>query len=169
MRRPHRVHSISPAQAGSTNVIVPELVVGTNYPWFNCGHDFGRSIYHEGRRSNSFQRARAAREFPKLRDLGLRVLRWWILAGGVNYPPTVAERSHAFEWRRPGIFGQYYPRRGAALPVLDSRFLDDFEALCAACSSAGLQLIPSLMSFEWFYPTPLLHPTGQALPDPPVV
>jgi hypothetical protein len=44
---------------------------------------------------------------------------------------------------------------------LPEPFLEDFAALCRACGNAGLKLLPSLMSFEWFQPAVRL--TGDAI------
>ena len=53
------------------------FTLGVNYPWVNCGRDFG-----VGRHNFS----EVEREFAQLHTLGITVARFWILAGGVNYP-----------------------------------------------------------------------------------
>src|SRR5690606_12784319 len=101
------------------------MVVGANYPWVRCGHDFGGSIWHDGRRTRALNWRGLSRQFRYLRRIGIRVLRWWILAGGVNYPNTRTERDRVFERVRAGSWQFLRLRAGQSLPRLGSDFLDD--------------------------------------------
>lgn len=136
------------------------FVLGANYPWVTCGHDFGpRPPAWSGAAPTDWDRVR--RDFDELAALGLSVVRFWILGGGVNYPVgadprTVADRvpfrdpyrSRA-AWARGRAF-HYVPRTEP--PGLPQGFLDDFARLLDACRRAGVRLIPSLLSFELFLP-----------------
>ena len=158
---PGDVRNLSPA------TVTPEFVVGINYPWVRCGHDFGPSIY--GGRAVNW--APHLQRFRELRAMGIKVIRWWILGNGVNYPPSARDRDAMFEVRElervdarglviPTLplfdsvpaWKHLYPRDGVELPRLSSSFLHDFEQLCSHCRDADILLIPSLLSFAWFLP-----------------
>jgi len=108
--------------------------VGVNYPWITCGHDFGP----EPREWTDYPRDwNAVRHtLRRLREHGVRYVRWWLLADGVNYPVGSTHST-----------------------PLPPRFVSDFRALCQACKDTEVQLIPSLLSFEWFLPVKHYGPT----------
>jgi hypothetical protein len=123
------------------------FLVGANFPWIDCGWDFGPPP-PGWRRDPPRDWARLEQDLRELRALGIRVVRWWVLAGGVNYP---AGRSIADIATERGLLRkQWQLRPGVALPALGDAFVADFSRLLAACAAAGVQLVPSLVSFEWF-------------------
>ena len=118
--------------------------VGVNFPWAHCGHDFGpRPPAWAGAAPTDW--AAIERELRSLAQDGMRIVRWWILAGGVNYP-CGADPLNVAERR-----GEQLILRSAP-PALPAAFVLDFEALLAACARAGVRLLPSLTSFELFLP-----------------
>jgi len=143
------------------------FVLGANYPWVSCGHDFGpRPPAWAGAKRTDWGRVQS--ELEELRGLGLSVVRYWLLAGGVNYPvgrdpDEIAARvpfREPFAGRRTGARALRFELH-APPPALPQAFLDDFGRLLSACRAAGVRLLPSLVSFELFLPiTP--HPGGPA-------
>lgn len=134
------------------------FVLGANYPWLRCGHDFGpRPPAWAGAGPTDWAQVR--RDFEALSDLGLSVVRFWLLAGGVNYPvgrnpfaiaarvPFVDRLSRRSPWHDAE---RLEPR--AEPPPLPSAFLDDFARLLTICRETGVRLLPSLLSFELFFP-----------------
>jgi len=89
-----------------------------------------------------------------MRALGITLVRWWLLGGGVNLPCGIDPSSIAA--RQP--FGRGFPAHAhrwvpsEPLPVLPQSFLIDFERLLEACERTGVSLWPSLVSFESFLP-----------------
>lgn len=142
--------------------------VGINHPWIACGHDFGpRPPAWGGDAARDWDAVR--RELHAFRALGLRVTRFWLLGGGVNFPvgedprdrygieplPARTGLRDAISKRVVRGGGEVRSRfvtRGAPLPALPAAYLDDFRTLLAACADAGVQLMPSLVSFELFQP-----------------
>lgn len=136
------------------------FALGVNFPWVTCGHDFGpRPSAWAGARPTDW--SAVERELTALRALGACVVRFWILAGGVNYPvgrdahaiadvvPFHAPYPSRWAWAR-GRAHRFEPRTDP--PPLPDAFLDDFTRLLAACRAAGVALLPSLFSFEIFLP-----------------
>ncbi len=145
------------------------FVLGVNVPWITCGHDFGsRPPAWAGARATDWTALEG--ELRGLRALGVRVARYWILAGGVNYPvgadpheladvvPFDAPYATRHAWRDAQTFR--FALRDAP-PGLPEAFLADFERLLRACRAADVALLPSLMSFELFAPI-VSHPGGPA-------
>ncbi len=124
------------------------FLIGANFPWVDCGHDFGPRPVGWGTALHPW--AQVSEDLRQLRTLGVRVVRWWILAGGVNYPVGGSIEEVANVVRRRGLTVGYRFKPGESPPALGEAFVRDFEALCMACESAGVQLMPSLLSFEWF-------------------
>ena len=146
------------------------MLVGINHPWIKCGHDFGARPPAWGGERAQRDFGEVERELRQWRELGVRVSRFWLLGGGVNYPvgqdprallgveplptPTrlrAALRRHLLVTRR-GHRHERFVLRGAELPALPQRFGDDFRALLQACERAQVKLLPSLVSFEFFHP-----------------
>ena len=74
-----------------------------------------------------------------LKDIGVSVVRWFLLGDGFNYGPA---SQPAF---KPG---HTTPVRAFDPPArIDSRFVRDFEHLLDCFKGAKLQIIPSLISF----------------------
>ena len=129
------------------------MKLGVNYPWVHCGHDFGpKPPPWAGGAPTDW--GAVGDELARLRALGVRSARWWVLAGGVNLP--CGSEIAAFADRRP--FGPGFPAAAerwvprGPLPALPDAFLDDFDRLLAACEAADVGLWPSLVSFEAFLP-----------------
>lgn len=149
------------------------FTLGINYPWLTCGHDFGpRPPAWSGAPPHDWSKLKA--EFSQLKALGLDVLRWWVLAGGVNYPvgerapgfrlPLLDPRRRAYAWAHtlvahPGMRPEQLLGLGPA-PTWPRGSLDAFAAWLEAAQKAGVQLIPSLLSFEFFLP---LVPHGRGV------
>ncbi len=124
--------------------------LGVNFPWVTCGHDFGRRPPPwAGAPSTDWNAVQ--QDFRAHRALGMEVSRWWLMAAGVNYP--VGEDPSRFRLRKTQL-GEVYTLRGGELPpsLRGSGFVEDFAALCDAARSARVQLVPSLLSFEFFFP-----------------
>ena len=85
------------------------FALGVNFPWVACGHDFGaRPPPWSGAGPTDW--AALGETLSELLALGASVARFWILAGGVNYPvgadpETLARRVPFLDpwppWRRP--------------------------------------------------------------------
>ncbi|MEN3369062.1 MAG: hypothetical protein V7609_1205 [Verrucomicrobiota bacterium] len=123
--------------------------VGVNYPWNNFGADFGDPPPGWGQRRD-WERTLAT-EIDHLRTLGVRALRWFILADGLLLGTGAGAVPHV-DRSRPGQW------RFDQVPQLTTEFVQDFRRLLGFFS-ADLQLMPVLMSFEFCRPG---EPTGQA-------
>lgn len=120
------------------------FTVGLNVPWIECGHDFGpRPPEWSGAPPTDW--GRLERELAEARAAGIDVVRFWLLAGGVNYP-VGRDPDDVFARR-----GERFVLRNE-VPELPDAFLRDFEALLRACASSGVRLVPVLCSFELFFP-----------------
>lgn len=154
------------------------FLVGVNYPWLDCGHDFGDKPPGYGPQGPVERWQTLETELRALRQDGVRVVRWWVLAGGIGYPAGLDARAWAdvvparvgplgamadVVWaglgdRLPFGLGRWRAydtlrlRPEAVVPALPGPFLQDFGRLLDACDAAGVQLLPSLVSFEWFQP-----------------
>ncbi len=151
--------------------------LGLNLPWIDCGHDFGRRPppWNGGDASPVRDWPALGRELAEWRRaLGVEVVRFWVLAAGVNYPVGVDPREHfalaslepeaallgrGASWLRAALVRATWERSerfvlGATtdLPPLTDAFLRDFEALFTVAAEAGVRLMPSLCSFELFHP-----------------
>ncbi len=141
------------------------FVIGASYPWVTCGHDFGpRPPAWSGARPTDW--ARVGAELAELSSLGISVVRYWILGGGINYPvgrrpseiasrvPFTEPYASRWDWARGRAF-RFVPRE---VPPLPRAFLEDFARLLDACRAAGVRLLPSLLSFEMLLP--IVEQTG---------
>lgn len=180
-----RNNHVSPSNGESFNLLADEFVLGANYPWSTvgrAGHDFGPGTirWHRGRQVDRDWSAINRRLAALKRDYRMKVFRWWILAGGVNYPvgeeptdygrwiletpnsalelgdaesapddPKLVARVQRAE-RRFVDHNAQLKRNSRPLPHLPASYVDDFICLLQACADAGVQLIPSFISFEWF-------------------
>lgn len=149
------------------------FVLGVNVPWLQCGHDFGPRPPKWAGTPRTDWRAFET-DLRRLRGLGLKVARFWVLAGGVNIVPgqrtdTWARRVRFVEpWPRPRRWLERWrpggPRRWEwdRTPTLPVSFLDDFRAIFEAADAADMQLVPSLVSFEFFFP---IRQSSDGVPD----
>lgn len=145
-----------------TGSIERKLTVGLNLPWSNqyCGYDFGHPP--KGWRSkHPSPRNWDAEVGPVLRRAhaaGVRVLRFFVLADALAYPEsrqiedwlvfygdkeTGKKEKHPLEALRPDA---------PPLPPLSDEFVADVRGLLDLCDAIGIKALPSLISFEAFFP-----------------
>lgn len=140
-------------------------MIGVNYPWVTCGHDFGpRPPAWSGARPTDWDRVRA--ELTELASIGVTIARFWILGGGINYPvgrdpieiasevPFTEPYPSRWAWAKGRAF-RFEPRE---VPPLPRAFVEDFTKLLDACRAARVRLLPSLLSFEMLLP--IVEKTG---------
>ena len=123
------------------------MEVGVNYPWYDYGWDFGEAP-PEWRRSDEPNWACALKkDLERLRGLGVKVVRWFILADGLTY----GSGPHA-----PGGAG------GADFtPVqLPPKFVDHFTVLLDAFRRERLQVLPVFVDHTFFLPGREADPEG---------
>ena len=139
------------------------MKVGVNYPWFDYGWDFGVAP-PSWRGSSTSPRwfANIDQDLQHLRNLGISVVRWFVLADGLTYGT-----------------GQYAPRPDPALkgqwrfdpPALSADFLLHYEELLRRFENANkdtkppIQLIPVLIDFHFCEPG--IRPIQQPNPANP--
>jgi hypothetical protein len=153
-------------------VSASSFVLGINYPWVSCGHDFGPHPPAWGGDRGERDWSAVTDDLRALAALGMRVVRFWILADGVNYPvgepaESIAHlerigrgRAHALIGAVAPAIADRLPARGGyemlvpdrELPSIGDAFVRDFRGLLRACAAAGVRLVPSLVSFELFQP-----------------
>ena len=128
------------------------FTVGLNVPWIECGHDFGpRPPEWSGAPPTDW--GHLERKLSDARADGVEVVRFWLLAGGVNYP---VGRDPDDVFTRRG--DRFVLARDQAAPELPDAYLRDFEGLLRACTNAGVRVVPVLCSFELFFP---MEPQGR--------
>jgi len=130
----------------STAAAPHRLKVGYNLPWsFNhFGYDFGPDPYDLSRQEPCWKDT-WPRNLRYLKRMGVRVVRWFILGNAWNY----GLRPHRFYTTGRGTWYTFDP---PSTP--DSRFAKHFEqALRSLIEVQEMQLIPSLISFEAFFPS----------------
>lgn len=135
----------------------PRMKVGFNYPWaFNkMGLYFGP---HQDEpwmdRWLSFFRE----NLIELRQMGIEVVRIWLLCNGANYgprptktrsylPPPRLSLDGLRKWLFPDVGYRFEP------PIsLDQAFIEHMRQMLeiVKASETGIQLIPSLLTFEFF-------------------
>src|SRR5262249_19975092 len=124
--------------------------VGVNYPWLDYGWDFGlgRSAWR-GARATPRWYAEIDEDLHHLEDLGVSVVRWFILADGLTYG-TNAEAPRLTGWvRRQWHFDP---------PPLDKEILAHFSELFARFAAANqvsthrIQLLPVFIDFHFCQP-----------------
>lgn len=136
--------------------------VGFNYPtsYNRFGSDFGPNIWVSTADWQSRNALEAAgnvsaiplpplfdhvdRNLANLKKMGIEVVRWFILGNGNSYGPAPTRRI------RRTTSASYYNDYEFSPPArVDSRFRRDFEELLKRFRTAQLQLVPSLISFEF--------------------
>lgn len=109
--------------------------VGINYPWCDYGWDFGEPLPTWGPRAR--WRSVIAEHLTELRRVGIRVVRWFIVADGLSYGTSRnAPRLHDGHWR-------FSP------PDVASDLLDDFSTLLDVFHGSGFLLLPVLIDFHF--------------------
>jgi hypothetical protein len=108
------------------------VILGANYPWLNYGWDFGLppAAWTGGRSAQEFRAAQwrtIAADLRHAADLGLSVVRWFILGDGAGAPAA--------------------PYHSGVQPLLE-----DFSAVLGLCAEARVQLLPSLIDYRWCLP-----------------
>jgi hypothetical protein len=137
--------------------------VGFNYPFaYNrFGSQIGPDIWVSAADWDTYNKLAAAgqvnriplppmfdhvdRNLANLKRMGLEVVRWFLLGNGNNYGPAptrVLRMPQIGKFPLPSI--DFTPP-----PTLDQRFTRDFEELLKRFATAKLQILPSLISFEF--------------------
>ena len=114
------------------------MILGANYPWLNYGWDFGLPppAWTGGRSAQEFraeQRRTIAADLRHAADLGLSVVRWFLLGDGAGAPAA--------------------PGHSGVQPLLD-----DFSAVLDLCAESRVQLLPSLIDYRWCLPAAVVAP-----------
>ncbi len=126
------------------------MQVGVNYPWFDYGWDFGLGppSWRAGRRTPRWY-DEIDRDLRQLQDIGVSVVRWFILADGLTYG-TGDDAPRVRGWARRRW--RFDP------PPLDRAILAHFSELLArfAATSSGaaphIQLLPVFIDFLFCQP-----------------
>src|SRR3989339_347965 len=70
----------------SNGGIMDGFALGINYPWLNCGWDFGDTAWGHRGISTPASRAIVAADFVRMRASGAKVVRWFVMADGSASP-----------------------------------------------------------------------------------
>jgi hypothetical protein len=110
--------------------------VGINYPWCDYGWDFGVPPTSWGPRAR--WRSVLASHLAELRRVGVRVVRWFIVADGLGYGvgADAPRENSSGHWT-------FSPPRVA------QEVLDDFSALLDTFHETGHMLMPVLLDFHF--------------------
>ena len=128
------------------------MMVGVNYPWFNYGWDFGDAPpnWRRGREPN--WTAHIDQHLALFVRLGLRVVRWFILADGLIYgtgseaPRPDADPARGNEWRfQPGTLNPAFLTHFRAL-------LDAFQRINQGRDAPPLLIMPVFLDFNFCAP-----------------
>ncbi len=124
--------------------------VGINYPWYNCGWDFGEAPPNWRTRPDPNWVYEIDNDLAEFQGLGLTVVRWFIVANGLSYG-TDTKAPHL----DPNSPGQW---RFDDPPQLDQSFKDHFRLLLKKfetfnqTSQANIRLMPVLIDFQFCLP-----------------
>ncbi|MBI4716606.1 MAG: hypothetical protein HY763_02285 [Planctomycetes bacterium] len=142
----------------------PKTQVGVNFPWFRCGWDFGpppvtrdaSGKAHPWGPRRPWEKYKVKdvdgdewdqtidTDLRDLKDLGVKALRWFILADGVNYGmPRWDTAANRWSFDPPSLDRRDLGR--------ESEFVSDLAILLKKVQAAGLQLLPVLISFEFCF------------------
>lgn len=121
--------------------------IGVNYPWRDYGWDFGNAPPKWRESPNPNWTYEIADDLQRFEKLGIRIVRWFILADGLAYGTGLqAPKEDA---TKPGQWRFHDP------PILSETYLAHFRQLLAAFAATGqhtlenLQLIPVLIDFHF--------------------
>lgn len=91
------------------------------------------------------------RNLANLRGMGISIVRWFLLGHGNNYGPSPKHCLRVPPGQPPSIaMAARYPDFNFDPPTkLDARFRRDFTEILVRFQKAGMQIIPSLISFEF--------------------
>jgi hypothetical protein len=125
--------------------------IGINIPWFHFDIDFGDSQHRPPPWVPLIDN-----EFVNLKSIGIEVVRWWLLCSGNIYPPIpfFATLSSPPGWQGtpfPAIPGKQVSAEVGQPTRLSDLFLEDFRLMLTRVAEAGLQVIPSLISFNFCF------------------
>lgn len=134
------------------------MYVGINYPWFQCGWDFGdppRSWI--GNRPLELWKKDKVRQieadFQRFAAQGIFAVRWFILADGTNYGMGACAPHR--------IRGRWSFDPLPEAHAFHRSLQNDFEAVLRICARTGVKLLPSLIDFYWCHEgRPLDGPDG---------
>ena len=138
------------------------MQVGVNYPWFDYGWDFGLGPpTWRGDRETPRWFDHVDDHLERLGDLGISVVRWFILADGLTYgtgDQAPRPEGATDEWR-------FEP------PPVSEEILDHFEELLqrferTATASGAMQLLPVLIDFHFCEAG--MRPVEERNPDDPL-
>src|SRR5262245_4191321 len=108
------------------------MLVGLNYPWMNYGWDFG--VPPPGWRAAESWQSEIREQLPRWRELGIRAVRWFILADGMSLSRPQPDPIWDLDWRMDEV----------AAP--EAALLDDFECMLS-CFSPDVQVLPVVLDF----------------------
>ena len=142
--------------------------VGVNYPWVDYGWDFGEAPPSwRGAGAEPGWRGRIDEHLSRFAELGLKVVRWFILADGLAYGtgPDAPQRIG------PGDQGWSFtpPPLAPALQAHFGQLLERFEAVNHGHASPRITLLPVLVDFLFFQPGawPVVQVTATGEPPRP--
>ncbi len=129
------------------------MKVGINFPWINYGWDFGPPPPEWVPSIDEWRAAKRQKivdTLGELASLGFTSVRWFILGDGTNYGlGEEAPCLRAGKWRFDPLPSTHPFHAG---------LIDDFRFLLSACRETGLQLLPSLIDYQWAWPG--VNPAG---------
>jgi len=124
--------------------------VGVNYPWFDYGWDFGLGPPSwRGTRTTPRWYDEIDRDLHHLQDLGVSVVRWFILADGLTY--GIGEEA-------PRLGGWFRRRWHFDPPPLNGEVVGHFNELLTRFDAANhdgthqIQLLPVFIDFHFCQP-----------------
>jgi hypothetical protein len=126
----------------------PTMKLGLNYPWFSYAHDFG------GRTSRPWSGAIDA-DIRHFQDLGLEVVRWFVLCNGYNYGIAAEVPTRETGSRGRPVWRFRPPRGGTQDDAIVNDFdevLRRFEAQPTGRDKPVVKLMPVILSPSIFEP-----------------
>jgi len=115
-------------------------LLGVNYPWFNCGHDFGATNWGHNGVSSATSLSKVEADFADMQARGVHVVRWFVFADGRASPEFGAD-----DWVS-GLDQYVYPDLDAAVAIAEQHdihlilVLFDYHLLDSARFDKGVQM-----------------------------